>query len=251
MSEPLLRLGLLGLEATRRRLALGHLPAGGEGLEIGALHCPLPLPPGAQARYVDRHTAEELRRLRPDAGDVLVNPDLIADGFTLTCIADTSQDFVIANHVLEHTNDALGALKHWLRVLRPGGVLFVAVPIGARGADRGRRMTTIEHFLEDHRLVAAGEAAAMHARDRIHVEEHLDIAAPALARERGQTWAPLPDEARAREIARLLGTDANQIHYHVFAQDSFAALLGLLAPAGRIERLARSRVELIGIVKRI
>lgn len=250
LSEWLLARGRLGLEATRRHLALRHLPAGGRGLEIGALHCPLPLPAGAQARYVDRRTTEALRRLRPDAGAGIVATDLLADGFSLGCIADASQDFVIANHVLEHAQDALGALENWLRVLRPGGVLFVAVPIGARCADRGRPVTTVGHFLEDRRLAAAGGAAALRERNRVHVEEHLDIAAPALVRARGEAWTPPQGEAREREIARLLGADASQIHHHVFSPESFAALLGLLAPAARIERLARSSVEIVGIVKK-
>ena len=250
LSEWLLARGRLGLEATRRLLALRHLPAGGQGLEIGALHCPLPLPPGARARYVDHHTADELRRLRADAGPGIVDTDILADGFTLGCIADASQDFVVANHVLEHATDALGTLQHWLRVLRPGGVLFVAVPIGARGADYGRAVTPPEHFLEDRRLAAAGDRAALRERDRTHVEEHLDIAAPALARERGEAWTPPQGEAREREVARLLGTDASRIHHHVFSPASFAALLGLLAPAARIERVERSSIEIIGIVRK-
>lgn len=251
LAEPLLRRGLLGLEETRRRLALRHLPAGGQGLEIGALHCPLPLPPGARARYVDHHTADELRRLRADAGPGIVGTDILADGFALGCIAGASQDFVVANHVLEHATDALGTLENWLRVLRSGGVLFVAVPRGERCADRGRAVTTVGHFLEDRRLVAAGDAAAMRARDRVHVEEHLAIAAPALARERGEPWQPPQGEAREREIARLLGADSSQIHHHVFTQDSLAALLGLLGDRIRIERVARSSVEIVAIVRKL
>lgn len=251
LSETLLRLGLLGLEETRRRLALRHLPADAHGLEIGALHCPLPLPPGTRARYVDRHTVQALRQLRADAGEALVAPDLLADGFALDCIAAASQDFIVANHVLEHAADALGTLENWLRALRSGGVLFVAVPRGERCADRGRAVTTVGHFLEDSRLVAAGDADAMRARDRVHVEEHLAIAAPALARERGEPWQPPQGEAREREIARLLGADSSQIHHHVFTQDSLAALLGLLGDRVRIERVARSSVEIVGIVRKL
>lgn len=250
LSEWLLAHGRLGLEATRRHLALRHLPAGGQGLEIGALHCPLPLPPSARARYVDRHTAEALRRLRADAGADIVDTDILADGFALACIAEASQDFVVANHVLEHAADALGTLEHWLRVLRPGGVLFVAVPIGARCFDRGRAVTTPQHFLDDRRLTAAGDRAAMRKRNRAHVEEHLDVAVPALARERGEAWMPLQGEAREREITRLLGADASQVHHHVFTTESFAALLGLLGPAARIERIARSSIEIVGIVRK-
>lgn len=250
LSGLLLRLGLLGLEETRRRLALRHLPSGAHGLEIGALHCPLPLPPGAQARYVDRHTPQTLRQLRADAGALIVTPDLLADGFELGCIAAASQDFVIANHVLEHAADALGTLANWLRVLRPGGILFVAVPRGERCFDRGRAVTPVAHFLDDSRLSAAGMHEAMRERNRAHVEEHLAISAPALAREQGVPWAPPQGVERERLVERLLGRDAGQIHHHVFTQDSFTALLALLGEQVRIERLARSSVEIVAIVRK-
>ena len=220
-------------------------------MEIGALHCPLPLPPSAQARYVNRHSPEVLRTLRADAGDAIVTPDLLADGFSLDCIAAVSQDFVVANHVLEHAVDALGTLENWLRVLRPGGVLFVAVPIGERCFDRGRDITPAEHFLEDCRLVAAGDRQAMRERNRAHVEEHLAIAAPAIAREQCQPWQQPQGTEREREIERLLGADSGKIHHHVFTLDSFAALLGLLGEQARIECIARSSVEIVGIVRKL
>ena len=251
LSEWLLRHGRLGLVETRRRLALRYLPRDARGLEIGALHCPLPLPEGTRAHYVDHHTPDALRELRADAGPAIVTPDLLADGFALDCITTGSQDFVVANHVLEHAADALGTLDNWLRVLRPGGLLFVAVPIGARCFDRGRAVTTMEHFLEDRRLVAAGETAAMRVRNRAHVEEYLAISAPAMARAAGRPWPPPDDAEREREIAQLLDEDAGRIHHHVFTPASFGALLGLAGRHTQIERLAHSRVETLGIVRKV
>jgi len=250
LAEPLLRFGLLGLEETRRRLALHHLPAGARGLEIGALHCPLPLPPGTQARYIDQHGPQALRQLRADAGEAIVTPDIIADGFGLHCIASVSQDFVIANHVLEHAVDALGTLGNWLRVLRPDGLIFVTVPRGERCFDHGRAITPAEHFLEDHHFNTAGNTMAMRERNRAHVVEHLAISAPAIAREQGRPWTPQEGTERELEIERLLSRDSSQIHHHVFTQDSFTALLGLLGECVRIERIARSSIEIVGIVRK-
>lgn len=251
LSEWLLWHGRLGLVETRRHLALQHLPGDARGLEIGALHCPLPLPAGTRAYYVDRHAPDALRELRADAGPAIVTPDLLADGFALDCIVAASQDFIIANHVLEHAVDALGTLEHWLRALRPGGVLFITVPIGERCFDRGRAATTAEHFLEDRRLVASGEAVAMRARNRMHVDEHLAISAPALARAAGRPWHPLQGAAREQEIERLLDQDAGRIHHHVFTPSSFGTLLGLLGKQVRVERVAHSRVEALSIVRKV
>jgi len=39
-----------------------------------------------------------------------------------------SYDFVFASHVLEHMTDPFSALRDWLSLLRPGGVLIAIVP---------------------------------------------------------------------------------------------------------------------------
>ncbi len=255
LAAPLLHLGLLGLDETRRRLAMHYLSTAEHGIEIGALHYPLPLPRGTRALYVDLHGPAELKRLSQESAEAIVAPDVIADGFSLRCIAQTSQSFVIANHVLEHATDALGTLLNWLGVLRPGGILFVAVPRGERCFDRGRIVTPASHFLDDHRLTTSGDSAAMRARNRAHVEEHLAIAAPAIAGSQGLVWNPPEPHEREKLVLRLLDRDPEQIHHHVFSQASFRALLDLLTEASdgrcRIERVARSSVEIVGIVRRL
>ncbi len=252
---PLLQLGFLGLTDTRRWLALRYLSVGSCGLEIGALHCPLPLPQGAQSRYIDINMLDKLRELRSDAGDVIVTPDIIADGFSLSCIAPASQDFVIANHVLEHATDALGTLNNWLAVLRPGGIIFVAVPRAQRCFDCGRAVTSTAHFLEDYNLSLNGKLMAMRERNLVHIEEHLTISAPTLANMQGVPWVQPVGEERERMIEQLIGADSSHIHHHVFTVGSFAALLSLLeelhGASVRVETVARSRVEIIGIVRKL
>jgi len=124
----------------------------GEGLEIGALHLPLRLPPGARARYVDRMSVADLRRQYPElANKPLVTPDIIDNGETLATVADGSADFVVANHFLEHCEDPIRTLQNLTRVLRPGGILFCAVPDKRTCFDRDRATTTLDHLLRDHR----------------------------------------------------------------------------------------------------
>ncbi len=251
LSPFLLRLGILGLAQTRKELSLRYLPKRATGIEIGASHSPLPLPGGAVARYVDCYEVEELRTFNPDASSLIFPPDLIADGFSLDCIISGSQDFVIANHVLEHATDALGTLLNWVRVLRPGGVLFVAVPIGARCFDRGRSITRLDHFVEDRRLTELGDRQTMYKRNCEHIEEYLRIAAPALARANGTSWKDLSRDAWNREVERLVGQDSHLVHHHVFSSKSFSELLGLLGQQTRIECIATSSVEIVGIVRRV
>ena len=88
-----------GLKPARRRLAR-HLS--GTGIEIGALHNPMPVNHArATVRYVDFMSLEEQRRHYPElAGQALVAPDIVAPADDLPMLADESEDFVIANHLL-------------------------------------------------------------------------------------------------------------------------------------------------------
>lgn len=124
----------------------------GEGLEIGALQDPMPLPRGARARYVDLLPTAELRALYPrKAARHLVEVDVVCDGQTLAPVADGSQDFVVSNHFLEHCEDPIGALSNMLRVVRPGGVVYLSIPDKRKIFDRHRPATTLAHLLDDHR----------------------------------------------------------------------------------------------------
>jgi len=54
----------------------------------------------------------------------------VADGDAqyLTGLADSTFDFVHASHALQRMADPREALRHWFRVLRPGGHLVLLVP---------------------------------------------------------------------------------------------------------------------------
>jgi hypothetical protein len=92
-------------------------------------------------------------------------------------------------------------------------------------------------------------------RNLAHVEEHLTIAAPAIAALQGQSWVSPSDEDRRRLITHYLECDTEQIHHHVFSQSSLGELLQLLCQVSGsscyVERIAASRVEVVGIVRRI
>jgi predicted SAM-dependent methyltransferase len=186
----------------------------GEGIEIGAGSLPLRVPPRARVRYVDNADREALIAkaggdfLGPDvdAAAELAPVDVVDDARTLATFPDESVDFVIANHVLEHLEDPIGALENWARATRPKGIVFLTLPDARYSFDYLRERTTVEHLVRDH---AEGPQTS---RDRHYAE-----------------WAEFiegigPEGIPARS-AEYAAADAHH-HFHVWELDTF---LGLLA----------------------
>jgi SAM-dependent methyltransferase len=205
----------------------------GDGIEIGPLHHPLRLPPGTRVRYVDVMSREQLLATHTSAvyGDPrwVVGPDVIDDCERLGTFADASLDFVIANHVVEHTEDPIGALENLVRVLRPRGVLFLALPDARYTFDALRERTTVEHLLRDH-----NQGPQLSRRDHYH------------------EWAVvecLPNEKipdRIDEFAR----DGARHHFHVWDLDGFLELLRALDLPASLELAQGHLDEFVVILRR-
>ncbi len=189
----------------REALAAHYLR--GAGLEIGALHNPLRVPRGVHVRYVDRMTREDLRTHYPElANRALVHVDIVDDGERLTSVQDASQDFVIANHFFEHCEDPLRTLTHLLRVLRPGGVLFMCVPDKRFTFDATRSVTPFAHIARDYAEGPAWSRAAHFLEWVTHVEHVAD---------------PVAAGARAQQLM----AQGYSIHYHVWTLEDLMDLL--------------------------
>jgi SAM-dependent methyltransferase len=142
----------LGDRDSKRR-KLGEAFLTGNGIEIGALHSPLELPIHTRVQYVDRLTVEQLRIHYPElSARPLVEPSIIDDGEKLSSIDDGSQDFVISSHVIEHMEDPIQVLSTYVRVLRPGGTVFMAVPDKRYTFDARRPVTPFDHLIADHEI---------------------------------------------------------------------------------------------------
>ena len=192
----------------RRRADLATRYLSGDGIEIGALHNPLPLPAGARARYLDRFPVDELRAHYPEMEDrKLIPVDVLDDGETLATVAGGTVDFLIANHVIEHCEDPIGALGHWLRVLRPGGHLFLAVPDKRISFDHRRHLTRLEHLLRDRHQGPELSRRGHYTEWAAHVE--------------GIPPPNVPARAAELEQARY------SIHFHVWTPRSFRRFLRL------------------------
>jgi SAM-dependent methyltransferase len=214
-------------EARREELAIRHIH--GEGIEIGAMHRPLWLPPSAHVQYVDKMTAAEIDAAVPADLGGIVATDVLDDAQALDKFTDASLDFVVANHVLEHIEDPVGALMNWLRVLRPGGVLLLTVPDARYTFDVARPRTTVEHVLRDH---SEGPDAS-----RIdHLREYARLA-----------QGVSEDQLDAR-IAELDGQPWS-IHFHVWELETFLELILALVLPARIE-LAQAVSDEFSVVLR-
>ncbi len=58
----------------------------------------------------------------------LVRPSYYLEADELSEIQSNSLDFVIGNHILEHTDDPHSTLLEWFRVLRDKGILYLSIP---------------------------------------------------------------------------------------------------------------------------
>lgn len=193
-----------------RRLFARHLA--GIGVELGPGHQPFPAEhPGTKVRYVDRWGPEDQRRLFPEIADAIgfVEPEFVCnlDTDRLSPLADESQDFVIASHVLEHVAEPLGLLIDIWRVLRPGGVALLMLPDRRRTFDREREPTPLEHLVREHE-------AGVTDVDEEHILDFLV-----------KTNTPFqaePPEARAEEFQRAR---LRSIHVHCWHEEEFLEVL--------------------------
>jgi SAM-dependent methyltransferase len=168
------------------------------------------------------------------AGQRQVAVDRIDDAETLQSFTDSSHDFVIANHVLEHCRNPIGALTSMLRVVRPGGIVFLAVPDKRYSFDVDRPVTSYEHV----------------KRDYIEGPDWSD-------HEHYQEWVRLvlkSDAKISREPIERLRADYADIHFHAWTQTE---LIGLLLNLQRdfglqfeVEMIAKNGLELVIVLRR-
>lgn len=130
------------------RYLLGH-----RGIEIGpSAHNPYGIPGTifvdycAESEDNEWHTADERLAGRRHHVDVVAEADALP-------FDDSSYDFVLNSHVIEHLPCATRAISEWVRVVRPGGLLFLVIPHiegwASHPSDKGKSPTPLEHFQED------------------------------------------------------------------------------------------------------
>jgi SAM-dependent methyltransferase len=94
------------------------------------------------------------------AGHVL-KVDIVAPGDNLP-FQDNSVDFVLSSHVLEHFWDPIKTLKEWMRVVRPGGFIFMIIPHKERTFDKNRARTSLKQLIDRHNGLGADPGTHAH-----------------------------------------------------------------------------------------
>lgn len=141
------------------------------GLEIGPYFAPIfPKKDGWNVRCVDVFKTEELikrAKLDPSIGENYKNiepVDYVFQGSLLHTVINNSTtaeakaissgsglfDYIVSSHNFEHQPNPIQFLVHSSCLLKPGGSLTLAVPIGTRCFDRMRPLSTSGQLIDSY-----------------------------------------------------------------------------------------------------
>lgn len=138
-----------------------------------------------------------------------VGKQWICEASILSALDSERYDFVISSNCLEHVANPIKALKEWLRIVRPGGHLLLALPNKASNFDHRRPVTRFAHLLEDYHHDIGED-------DLTHLPEILAL--HDLSRDAG---SPSPEAFRERS---LRNHENRCLHHHVFDPELMGTL---------------------------
>jgi glycosyltransferase involved in cell wall biosynthesis/predicted SAM-dependent methyltransferase len=139
----------------RRKLLLSLFDTRGFGLEVGPSYNPLlPKSMGYNVEIVDHADADALRekyRNDPNADASRIEKvDYVSDGGSLVDLIGQKEryDFIVASHVIEHVTDIIRFLRDCEALLKPDGLLVLAVPDKRYCFDTLRPVSTVGQALD-------------------------------------------------------------------------------------------------------
>jgi predicted SAM-dependent methyltransferase len=181
----------------------------GNGLDLGPWHMPF-LTPNGRTILCDRYSIEEMRKVFSEfsiesevelpRSDVVINFDL--DG--LMAFSNDSQDFVIASHLLEHLSQPFLFLAEIHRVLKVGGLVFIALPDKRFTFDHSRFSEKFDHYIQEIEL-------GWVQPDNNHIDDYISKVV-------GKSKDEINEFDRSVELAR-------SFHVHVFSDIEFVQIL--------------------------
>ena len=132
-----------------RESALAHkLLNGLRGIEVGgSAHNSFGLNT-LNVDYTDDYTTVFKKQEIELAGECL-KVDIVASGDELP-FKDNTLDFVISSHVIEHFYDPVKTIQEWLRVVKPGGYVFIIAPHRDRIGEMAGLRTLPAEIIDRH-----------------------------------------------------------------------------------------------------
>jgi Methyltransferase domain len=225
----------------RRELLLSLIKQDGLGLEIGPGFNPLlPKAEGYRVETLDHASREQLVAKYAQTAGVdtsRIEPvDHVSTGASVfDAVGKLAHfDYIVASHVIEHTTDMLGFLKDCQRLLKPDGVLALAVPDKRYSFDVLRPLSSTGDVLQAHL-----DKRTRHPAGRVFDEVAYNaLRAGALAwgpdaHGELQFFMPLANAAAIFDDAQH-SSHFHDIHAWQFTPSSFRLIVGDLHSMGQL-----------------
>lgn len=136
--------------------------------------------------------------------------NFIKDATDLSGIGNSTYDFILSSHALEHIANPIRALKEWIRVVKPGRALIIVLPNYRYTFDWRRPLTPISHMMHDY-------DAGITEADETHLQENLEL----------RDFSRDPNCSGPAEFKRWALSNARYraLHHHVFDENNSRELL--------------------------
>lgn len=223
-----------GIHGMSDRQTLGYKYARGSGIEVGAMTTPWIVPRESHVTYYDKYSIEENRVRNPDVGpNRKIYCDVVDCAETLALAPNDHFDFLCSSHVLEHMENALLALENWLRVVKVGGYVIMAIPDKRFTFDKPRPVTPFSHIWMEYCYpdLAKGNRGIHYREFAINVSKMVE--------------SPAFDE----EVARF-ASGISDTHFHCWDASGIKEMLELfrdgdIYPAAELKFRATPRYEIV------
>ncbi len=236
-----------GNNLSRSETILRHVNLNGTGLEVGPGHEPIaPKSAGFNVEVIDHLSREGLVAKYSGHGlsvEKIEEVDHIWNGQSYADLTGKpdSYDFVIASHVIEHVPDVIGFLQSCEGVLRPGGVVTLAVPDYRYCFDMFREPTSLAQILDAHLDGRTAPSAGSVAEFKLLTATNGDaLSWDPLTTDINPRFIHKPDEASA-DFSRLVGGSDEYIDTHVWCFTP--AVFALAIEAAAFFKLSSFEIE--------
>ena len=141
---------LILVNARRRKLRRFCKISKGRGLEIGALSTPVVKRSEGEIYYADYFPTESLLLTYKDVKlQDVVEVDFLLENISYReiCKKTGTFDYVVASHVFEHIPNPIGWLRELSEILKPSGIISLAIPDKRHTGEYFRNETTLNQLL--------------------------------------------------------------------------------------------------------